>query len=276
MLKQRILTAVILIPLLVWGIFELPKAYFTLLVGLIFLGACWEWSRLAGLVNNLHRAVYCLLLGLLMVLCWQLVINNHTIVKLSLYLASALWVMALVWLYLYEAKSVRKDVSQLHRLLIGIALLLMPYTGFVVLAYYAENAPALILYLLVMIWVADSAAYFTGRKWGRHKLAPTISPGKSREGVAGGLLATFVLAILAASLFELKGVAFISFVIITMVSVVFSVAGDLFESMFKRQTGIKDSGSLLPGHGGLLDRVDSLNSAVPIFVTGLYLSGVLG
>lgn len=276
MLKQRIITAVILIPLLVWGIFELPKSGFTLLVSLVFLGASWEWSKLAELNNVLLRVAYTLLLGLLMFLFWQLVVNRHPIINLSLYITSVLWCLALVWLYLYEAKSFHKHVGRIQRVFIGLVLLLMPFTAFVALSYYADNAPRLILYLLVIIWVADSGAYFSGKKWGKHKLAPTISPGKSREGVAGGLVGTLLVSLFAAWLFELKGAAYVSFVVITMISVVFSVAGDLFESVFKRQTGIKDSGSLLPGHGGLLDRVDSLNSAAPIFVSGLLLSGVVG
>ncbi|MDH5180041.1 MAG: phosphatidate cytidylyltransferase [Gammaproteobacteria bacterium] len=277
MLKQRILTAIILVPLLVWGIFALPKQWFTLLAAIVFLAACWEWTRLAELTSSLQRVVYCVVLAALMVLYWQLTVKHHPAVKISLYITALLWLGALVWLYMYEAKGMRQPVSKAQRIVIGYILLLMPFTGFAVLSYYTANAPQYILYLLVSIWVADSGAYFSGRKWGKHKLAPTISPGKSREGVVGGMIGSMLVAVLAGSLvFKLQGADWAVFVLITLISVIVSVAGDLFESVFKRQTGIKDSGSLLPGHGGILDRVDSLNSAVPVFVTGLMLAGVIG
>lgn len=276
MLKQRVLTAIVLIPLLIWAIFSLPKSGLAILVGVAFTGAAWEWTRLAELEKIWQRGIYCLVLVVLMYFSWDLVSDRAGLVPLALYTTALLWLAALCWLYLYETKSFHHPVNKLLRIIIGYVLLLMPYTAFITLDQNAENPREMILFLMVIIWVADSGAYFAGRKWGKHKLAPTISPGKSREGVAGGLVATLLVALGAANYFGFSGHTYIAFVLVCMITVIFSVAGDLFESVFKRQTGIKDSGNLLPGHGGLLDRVDSLNSAAPVFVAGLMLTGVIG
>lgn len=276
MLKHRILTAVILIPLLVWAIFALPKAGLAILVGVVFLAAAWEWTRLAELNAAWQRALYCLLMAALMYVVWRMIAGHMALIHLALYATALLWLFALIWLYLYETKSFHKPVSQFLRVLIGYVLLVMPFAAIMVLTYYHHNAPAMMLYLMVIIWSADSGAYFSGRKWGKHKLAPTISPGKSWEGVAGGFIVAFMVTLIAGWQFGYQGNDYLYFVLISLATIVFSVVGDLFESVFKRQTGIKDSGNLLPGHGGMLDRIDSLNSAAPIFVAGLLITGVIG
>ena len=137
------------------------------------------------------------------------------------------------------------------------------------MALRSEFGAGYVLFLLFLIWIADSGAYFTGRRWGQRKLALSISPGKTWEGVWGASLAALVFAMLGAVVLEVR-MPWPGFVILSMVTVGFSIAGDLFESMLKRQRGLKDSGSLLPGHGGVLDRVDSLTAAVPVFLLGLY------
>jgi phosphatidate cytidylyltransferase len=127
-----------------------------------------------------------------------------------------------------------------------------------------------LLFLLVLVWVADSAAYFSGRLWGTNKLAPRISPGKTWEGVWGALIAGLVLGVLGVILFGVQGSRWVAFVALCAATVAFSILGDLAESAFKRQSGLKDSGQLLPGHGGILDRVDSLTAAAPVFMLGLW------
>ena len=123
------------------------------------------------------------------------------------------------------------------------------------------------LFLMVLIWVADVAAYFTGKRFGKHKLAPNLSPGKTLEGVAGAILFSSLFA-LAASFWLQAGHKSLLFVLVAQITVIFSIAGDLLESMYKREVGLKDSGTLLPGHGGVLDRIDSLTAAAPLFYTG--------
>jgi phosphatidate cytidylyltransferase len=132
-----------------------------------------------------------------------------------------------------------------------------------------EFGAGYVLFLLIMIAAADTGAYFSGRLWGRHKLAPQISPGKTWEGVLGAIAATLVIALSGALWFQVEPLYWMMFVGICLLTVLFSIIGDLFESMIKRQKGVKDSGNLLPGHGGVLDRIDSLTAAAPLFLLGL-------
>jgi phosphatidate cytidylyltransferase len=134
--------------------------------------------------------------------------------------------------------------------------------------------PLWTLFVLMLIWVADVSAYFAGRRFGQHKLAPRISPGKTREGVYGALVGTALFAGVAGWLIEPVPVGHALLIVLATVTVLFSIVGDLFESLIKRQSNLKDSGSLLPGHGGMLDRIDSVLAALPIFVCGRYLIGL--
>jgi phosphatidate cytidylyltransferase len=149
----------------------------------------------------------------------------------------------------------------------GVVVLVAPWVA--LMGLRDDFGPAYVLFLLLLIWVADTGAYFAGRRWGRRKLAPTISPGKTWEGVFGAGMATLAFALVGAAVLE-EGARWPGFVAVCMVTVGFSIVGDLFESMMKRQRGVKDSGSLLPGHGGVLDRFDSLTAAAPAFLLGLY------
>ncbi|MDH5408350.1 MAG: phosphatidate cytidylyltransferase [Gammaproteobacteria bacterium] len=275
MLKQRIITALVLIPVVIAGIFLLSPPQFALFAGLVFVASSWEWSNLSGLHAKPYKMTYAVILAALMLILFNLTQNNSFIIPYIFYVTACLWVGVLFWLMLYEKGKARKNSGLILNLLIGIIVLCVPFLGFIVLKNSITNAAEMILYLIVLVWVADSAAYFSGRKWGRHKLAPAVSPGKSIEGVIGALVGTGLTAYLVGSYFNYDGSQFVLFITISLISVVFSVAGDLFESMLKRQTGIKDSGSLLPGHGGLLDRIDSLTAAVPVYVTGLYLTGFM-
>jgi phosphatidate cytidylyltransferase len=152
-------------------------------------------------------------------------------------------------------------------------LVLIPAWAGLVWIHQLSRGPYLVLFLLVLIWIADSGAYFAGRRWGRRKLAPLVSPGKTREGaygaLAGGLLWGGVLAALYGVSVPQQG----CLVLLCLLTVVASIVGDLYESLSKRERGVKDSGSLLPGHGGILDRIDSLTAAAPVFALGLHLIG---
>ena len=143
------------------------------------------------------------------------------------------------------------------------------WLALVVLHSRPDQGPHWVLFLLVLVWVADSGAFFAGRQFGRTKLAPKVSPGKTWEGVFGALIACALFAFGYARFLELQGLALTGFILISLVTVLFSVAGDLLESLLKRQHGVKDSGTLIPGHGGILDRIDSLFAAAPIFLFGL-------
>ena len=168
--------------------------------------------------------------------------------------------------------------SKYGRMIAGVVIMLPCWLAFLYLFVVDSAAPRLLLYVLVLVWIADSFAYFTGRAWGKHKLAPAVSPGKSVEGVIGGLSGVAIVALLGGHyLWHLSGQALILWVAVSLVTGAISVVGDLIESIFKRRAGVKDSGHLLPGHGGMFDRIDALTAAIPVFALGwMMLLGAAG
>ncbi len=271
MLKQRIATATILIPLVIWGIFSLPDTGFAALLATFVMLGAWEWTRICEIKNMLLRFGYLLIFSLCLYLLWNN--DDPTLLRIVLQL-SIIWWVAAIWLLL--AYSQGRDYLHGQRIikaLIGFVLLLPAFVALITLRADPTWGPAYVLLLLLLIWTADSAAYFSGRKYGRRKLLPKVSPGKSWEGVFGALLATVLLASAAAFYFELPP---LDFVFLSIIITAVSIVGDLTESLFKRQVNIKDSGVLLPGHGGVLDRIDSLTSAAPFFLAGmLFIAGKL-
>lgn len=266
MLKQRIFTGLILAVIAIWVVLQLPSAGFAVvLLALVVLGA-WEWARLAGFVGTRDRLWYSgAVLGLVLA-CWPLMSNSAAVTS-CIFIATAGWCWALVWLWRYSDHPDHLDRTGVVAAA-GLVVLVALWVALVALR--DGYGPRYVLFLLLLVWVADSGAYFSGRRWGRRKVAPTISPGKTWEGVLGGALATLILALVGASVLHIAGSRWLWFAVLCMITMGFSVVGDLFESMMKRQRGLKDSGSLLPGHGGVLDRVDSLSAAAPIFLLGLY------
>ena len=269
MLKQRILTALILVPLVVWGIIALPSTWLALLFGLFMIQGGWEWGRLMQLESGGARLAYVALTLSGMAAGWYLLGQGESWLTLPL-LSLFWWLMALVWVLSFPRTASRWSHPAMQGV-IGLLVLLPAWVAVIGLHASSDNGPYLVMYMLSLIWVADSGAYFGGRRWGRRKLAPAVSPGKSWEGVYSALALTGIYAVGAASLFGLGGAQWPAFVVLSLVTVAFSILGDLAESMFKRHAGVKDSGTLLPGHGGVLDRIDSITSAAPVFVVGYWL-----
>lgn len=258
MLKQRILTALVLAPLALVGLFGLVEGGFALFTGAVVLWGGWEWANLSGLVRPVQRLAYVTGLAVLMLLAWLLGVVQS---------AWPLWLGAIGWLISgYWVVSYPRTSQQWHtpaaRLAMGAWVLLPCWIGFIQLRAIGGEW---LLYVLLLVWVADIGAYFAGRCFGRRKLAPRVSPGKSWEGVYGGMVATALLAVLFSAWLGLGAAQAIWLVVATLVVTLVSVLGDLLESMLKRLRGIKDSGRLLPGHGGILDRIDSLTAAIPLF-----------
>lgn len=266
MLKQRVLTALVLAPLAIWGILTLSTRGMAIALSLIYLVAAWEWARLAGLRRALSRLGYAAALMALLWVCWQL-LGMPGVVQAILYAALAWWLVALVWVARYGGGAGGADNACPLKTLAGIPVLVPAWVALVVL--HQQYGPPWVVFVIVLIWVADSGAYFAGRLWGRTKLAPRVSPGKTREGVFGALALVLLYTLVAGTVLDVKAAHLAGLVALGLLLVPVSVLGDLFESMIKRLAGLKDSGSILPGHGGVLDRIDSLTATAPLFVLGL-------
>ena len=274
MLKQRVLTARVVAPLSIWAIFSLPKTGFIVLLLVVFSLTAWEWSRMAGLVQPSARVFYTVAVFVLMGAAGYLFELHPHVIDILYLIITGIWFLAMFGLIYYRQNEVKRSGFSILKLLAGVLIILGPFVSLLVLRHREPFGPQWVMYLLLMIWIADSGAYFAGRAFGKHKLLYNVSPGKSLEGVAGGLLGCLLLALLAGWWFKLAMSTYAWFLLISLVAVLISVTGDLIVSLFKRQTGIKDSGHILPGHGGLLDRLDSLTAAAPVFAAGLYLLGM--
>ncbi len=268
MLRQRLVTGTISVLLAVGAVLWLPTAYFALVIGILALISAWEWTALLRFPSLLVRIIYLIFIALCL---WAAL---HHLPVLAVMTAACLWwLIALVWVLRFpKGRSIwaNKWVGALA----GVWILVPTWLALVSLHVNGAAGPYAVLFLLAMTWIADTAAYFSGRRWGSVKLAPEISPGKTWEGVGGAVLAIIVYAAVGSGLL-FSGKMPVIFILLCLVTLFFSVLGDLLESMFKRQAGVKDSGTLFPGHGGLLDRIDSLTAAAPVFMLGLIVSGIM-
>ena len=262
MLKQRILTASFLIPMVIALIFYLPAKGFSIGAAFILLLAAWEWSRLSGLTQIFSRFLYT---GLVLILFIATAVSGLD-PKWSLILGSLGWFLLAPFSLLPKV-----NLPRFSRALLGFVILLLAWQSLIAIR---AIAPSYVLLLLLVVWLVDSAAYFIGKQAGRHKLAPQISPNKTWEGAIGGLLAalvfSLVLSYFPSKAFLLHAHPGITALLVFLTALV-SIVGDLFESKMKRLAGVKDSGRLVPGHGGVLDRMDSILAAAPIFALGLFL-----
>lgn len=264
MLKQRVLTAIVLAPLALYGVFGLPLGGFLFVLDAVVLLAAWEWANLSHIENSLRRMFYVVGVGFLVLVMHAFYAQIPVLFVLAL--AAVGWLAALFWVLKYPRGGGWH--SKLQRMLIGLVVLLPCWLAFAELKA-AEDGELLILLLLLLVWGADVGAYFSGKKFGTNKLAPHVSPGKTREGLYGGLVTCLIVAVAFAFYVDLAALQVLFLIVVALVTGLVSVLGDLFESMLKRYRGIKDSSQLLPGHGGILDRIDSLTAASPVFVLGM-------
>ena len=262
MLKQRIITALIALVVLLVVMFVLPADAAKAFMGLLVLGGSWEWTSFLRPDSPMARFGFMGFITALVVLSGLALPGAAMPILLA---SIGWWAVALVWTFYFPTA-----IPQALRWLCG-AFILVPL--FVALASLYAAGPMYLLFALFVVWGADVGAYFAGRRIGRVKLAPKISPGKTWEGVFGGLVVVAIVAAVFAMLLDLALAVLIPF---SMAAAALSVVGDLTVSMFKRTAGVKDSGSLFPGHGGILDRIDSVSAAAPLFAIGLSLAGVPG
>ncbi|MCL7943965.1 phosphatidate cytidylyltransferase [Marinobacter sp. ATCH36] len=280
MLKTRIITALVLAPLAIGGIFFLPPLGFALFTGAIVTIGAWEWANMSGMVAPAARVAYALVVAGVLYGLWVLVGPLNVPAVSVLWLAVFWWVLCFLLVRSYPDGSERWG-SVPARAIMGLLVLVPAWVGLNHIRTGgfqfgdSENNLLVILYVFCVVWVADIGAYFAGRAFGKAKLAPRVSPGKSWAGVWGGLVAVAVFALIIATLASATALQSLLLVIASLVTGAVSVLGDLLESMLKRFRGIKDSSQLLPGHGGIMDRIDSLTAAIPVFALIITMLGWL-
>ena len=265
-LTKRVLTGSILALLIIAATLLLPGTGFALLLAAFVIVGAWEWSGMVGWSAPRQRLAYSA--GFVLALlgaAWLIQDEGGT---WALLLAGLVWwLVALAWVVRAQ-QGLIVDVLKfpLVRVFAGWLILAPAWGALVTLHARSDSGSFMVLYLLLLISTADIAAFFVGRRFGRRRLASNISPGKSLEGAAGGLTAVAVLSIVVSLMADFT--APVGFIVLSLVTAVVSILGDLTESVFKRRAGLKDSGSIIPGHGGILDRIDSVTAAAPIFVLG--------
>lgn len=272
MTKTRVLAALVMAPLAIAAILLLPTPWLALLAAVVFLGGLWEWLRLAEVEDTLARTV---LLVLNLVLMVAMVWASRTasggslvLLQVAAMVGVGWWLLAALWLRAYDFGSDHDSGARVAKLAAGTLAVIPAWCALVLIHAQSPNGHAWLLVALLIVWAADTGAYFAGRKFGRHKLSPRISPNKTIEGLAGGALAGVLVGVVGGVVAGTATAKLPAVALVALAVVLASAVGDLFESLLKRHAGVKDSGDLIPGHGGLLDRMDSVLAALPVFVLG--------
>ncbi|MEZ5567775.1 MAG: phosphatidate cytidylyltransferase [Halioglobus sp.] len=277
MLRQRVITALVMAGLFLAGLALLSLPALAAVFGVFVALGAWEWSRLAGWRAKPARAAYVAVLLALLVATYQYCeladMPQRERVQPFLGLACLWWSFALLWIRAYPNSAVIWR-NIMMRSAMGLLVLVPAWLSAVYLLSFAPRGLLLVI-MVAVVATADIGAYFTGRSLGRHQLAPAVSPKKTWEGFWGGVVASALMALLLWFLQPQQNahIGLASILAVTLCTALASVVGDLTVSMVKRESGVKDSGSLLPGHGGVLDRLDSLSAAAPVFTLGLLLAG---
>jgi phosphatidate cytidylyltransferase len=310
MLRERVITAIVLAILVALGVFKLPTEFFSLIFGLIILLAAWEWSHLIGITEPTKKYIFLLILvvPMLWIQFWTQFLEAFQYLSESAqqifyqqakksgwnsistfmdtvnvpdvrYYSGALewlvippvifWILVMILIKHTPTGVLNLELSLKQKKWLGGFVLVLSWMFLVRLRVL--YGPEMTMYLLILIWLADISAYFVGKKFGKSKLAPEISPGKTLAGFYGALLSAVLCGVALCLIYGFPLMNATDFVLLSVLTVLISVYGDLFFSVMKRKSGVKESGSILPGHGGILDRIDSMIAAVPFFYAGIYL-----
>ncbi len=272
MTRTRVIAALILTPVAIAAILLLPTPWLVALAAVVFLAGLWEWFRLADIDDTLARTVLLVVnMALMVAIVWGSRTSsgfNYVLLQIMTVVGVLWWLVAMLWLKHFDFASNHATHARVFKLAAGTLAIVPAWCALGVLHGSDPDGHRWLFVALAIVWAADTGAYFAGRHYGKRKLAPRISPNKTVEGVLGGLACGLLVALVfapfaGATLAQLPLVG-----LVALVAVGFSVVGDLFESLLKRHVGAKDSGDLIPGHGGVLDRIDGVVAALPVFALG--------
>ncbi|HVT36793.1 MAG TPA: phosphatidate cytidylyltransferase [Nevskiaceae bacterium] len=278
MLLQRVVTALVLLPLLLAAVWWAPTPWLYALFCAVAMVMAWEWSALMKWTQPARRWSYLAISAVLLAAAW-LIPQRELLLPWLLGLAALWWIAAVLILARYPDNFAQRPPADWWMAPLGVLMMLSTMLSLARLhampAMHPHGGALKLLYFFFIVFCADTGAYFAGRAFGKHKLAPKVSPGKTVEGAIGGFALVALWAATAGVwVFDVHGADTALLVVLSLLVAVISIVGDLTESMFKRIAGVKDSGTILPGHGGILDRVDSILAAAPVMVLGLLLTGL--
>ena len=272
MTKTRVIAALVLTPLAIAAMLLLPTPWLMALAAVIFLAGLWEWLRLTDIDDTLARSVLLVVnLALMVAIVWASRTEqgfSYVLLQIMVVIGVVWWLLAGLWLKHFEFASDHDTHARVFKLAAGTLAIIPAWCAMGVIHGSQPYGHRWLFVAVAIVWAADTGAYFAGRHYGRRKLSPRISPNKTVEGLVGGLVCGLAVALAlaplaGATLAQLPAVA-----LVALLAVAFSVVGDLFESLLKRHVGAKDSGDLIPGHGGILDRIDGVIAALPVFALG--------
>jgi len=286
MLLQRILTALVLAAVAITAIFTLPNLYFYFFIGAIVLVGAWEWTNLSSVNSVIGKILFLvsLIFPMLCITFWTYIleflsvllempeVKEYSGILEWLVVGPVIfWVMMMFIIRKAPEELLALELQKKYKVFIGWFVLFSAWMFLVKLrVFYGSSA---VMYFLALIWIADISAYFSGKKFGKDKLAPLISPGKTIQGMYGAMASALVCSIALGLYYSYPIMIATDFIMLSMLTVLVSIYGDLFFSLVKRKNGVKDSGFILPGHGGVLDRIDSVIAAAPFYYAGVILIG---
>ncbi|MEG3789472.1 phosphatidate cytidylyltransferase [Lysobacter sp. CCNWLW3] len=277
MTRTRLLAALVMTPIAIAAILLLQTPWVMAVAAVLFLIGLWEWFDLAEIEDTLSRTVLLAAnLALMVAIVWASRSGapeiagapSMVLFKIASLVGVIWWLLALFWLQRYQFASNHESYARAFKLAAGALSVIPAWCALAWIHAGQPNGHRWLLTALAIVWAADSGAYFAGRKFGRLKLAPRVSPNKTIEGLVGGVLAGVAVGIAFAAFAGAQPAQLPAVALVAFAAVLFSVVGDLFESLLKRHAGVKDSGNLIPGHGGVLDRVDGVLAALPVFALG--------